>query len=260
MWARFLRAEIRLAQAPRNENAPREHAPREHAPREHAPRESSWHARSSSASACSSPFRGRAGLAQAQTRLWFVNAGGERFNPLYASPSQMPDWRPDSLGAGRLPPGQRVLVTPNFADCGLDVRAVQASGRQGPRMRVNAGGLSQIVFGGAGATVAPPGAGAGAAVTPGPPQTVAPAQGNPSFPFVNALGKQISAISAPLSGRSTLGPDGLGANVPPPGRSLAIPPPRGGGCLTDIRVVCASGRAAERRWIEACAIAGLSWR
>jgi hypothetical protein len=87
-----------------------------------------------------------------------------------------------------------------------------------------------------------------------------PAQGNPSFTFVNASGEQISEIYVSLSSQSSYGPDRLGANVLPPGQSLAIPLPLGGGCLTDIRVVYASGRAAERRQVETCSIANLSWR
>jgi len=200
------------------------------------------------------------GPAQAQNRFWFVNAGGEQINQLYVSSSRVQDWGPDILGASVLPPGQRVFVTPNFGDCVLDVRAVYASGRQETRMQVNACNLSQIAFGGAGATVAPPGAGAGATVTPGRPPGAVPAQGNPSFTFVNASGEQISEIYVSLSSQSSYGPDRLGANVLPPGQSLAIPLPLGGGCLTDIRVVYASGRAAERRQVETCSIANLSWR
>lgn len=198
--------------------------------------------------------------AQAQNRFWAVNNTGETIRELYVSSSRVQDWGPDVLGASVLAPGQRVFVTPSFGDCVLDVRAVYQSGRAETRMQVNACNLSTIAFGGAGATVAPPGAGAGATVAPARPGASAPTSGNPSFTFNNRSGEQINEIYASLSSQSGWGADRLGANVLPPGSSLPIPMPTGGGCLTDLRVVYASGRAVERRGLETCSITGLDWR
>lgn len=197
------------------------------------------------------------GLARAQNRFWFVNNSPEQINQLFVSSSRVQDWGPDVLGQGVLPSGQRVFVTPAFADCVLDIRAVYASGRQETRMQVNACNLTQIAFGGSGANVSPPGAGAGAQVTPGRP---AAPQGNPSFTFVNGAGETINEIYVSLSTQGNWGPDRLGANVLGAGQSLAISLPLGGGCLTDIRVVYASGRAVERRQVETCSVSNLTWR
>ncbi len=114
---------------------------------------------------------------------------------------------------------------------------------------------------GSGATVAPPGAGAGATVTPQRPQGAVPAQGNPSLTFVNASGEPINENLrlAVLPGRLRAGPAGRERAVPP-GQSLAILLPQGGGCLTILRVLYARGRAAKLRPIETCSIASLAWR
>ena len=202
------------------------------------------------------------GAAQAQNRFWAVNNSGETIRELYVSSSRVQDWGPDVLGAAVLAPGQRVFVTPNFGDCVMDVRAVYANGQAETRMQVNACSLSTIAFGGgAGAIIAPPGAGAGATVTPAPrPGAAVLASGNPSFNFLNRSGEQINEIYASLSSQGSWGTDRLGANVLAPGGSLPIALPLGGGCLTDLRVIYASGRSVERRGVETCSINGLDWR
>src|SRR5688500_1498902 len=60
--------------------------------------------------------------AEAQNRFWLVNGTGMQINEAYVSPSRLSEWGPDILGAGVLPAGQQVWVTPNFGDCVLDVR------------------------------------------------------------------------------------------------------------------------------------------
>ena len=51
--------------------------------------------------------------AEAQNRFWLVNATGTQINEAYVSPSRLSEWGPDILGAGVLPAGQQVWVTPN---------------------------------------------------------------------------------------------------------------------------------------------------
>jgi hypothetical protein len=72
------------------------------------------------------------GSAQAQNRFWLVNDSGRVIESAYVSSSRVQDWGPDILGAGVLPPGNRVWVTPNFSDCVLDVRVTYgAAARRG---------------------------------------------------------------------------------------------------------------------------------
>jgi hypothetical protein len=187
--------------------------------------------------------------AQAQNRFWLVNGTGIQIQEAYVSPSRLSNWGPDILGAGVLPPGQQVWVTPNFGDCLLDVRVRFANGAEDTRMGLNACSLSRIVFGAGGG-------GPGATVSPGP----APAVGNPSFTFVNQSGATIREIYVSLSSQRNWGPDRLGANVLAPGQSIGISLPATGVCTVDMRVVYMNGAAAERRGVETCSINGFGWR
>jgi hypothetical protein len=188
--------------------------------------------------------------AHAQNRFWLVNASGMTIQEAYVSPSRLPNWGPDILGASVLPPGQQVWVTPHFGDCILDVRVRYANGAEDTRMGVNACGLSRIVFGGgAGARIG----GAGATIAPAP-------VGNPSFTFVNQSGATIRELYVSLSSDRNWGPDRLGANVLAPGQSISISLPATGVCTVDMRVVYMNGAAAERRGVETCSITGYGWR
>lgn len=192
--------------------------------------------------------------AQAQNRFWLVNDTGRVIERAFVSSSRVSDWGPDILGTGVLPPGNRVWVTPNFGDCVLDVRVSFQGGGEETRMQVNACGLSQIVFGraGAGASV---GGGTGAAVAP-----TRPVAGNPSFNFVNGSGVTIREIYVSLSTESNWGGDRLGANVLQPGQALSISLPAVGVCQVDMRVVYMDGRALERRRVETCSVSNFVWR
>ncbi|MBR0656903.1 Tat pathway signal protein [Plastoroseomonas arctica] len=196
-----------------------------------------------------------AGPAAAQNRFYLVNGSGQVIQEAYVSPSRISEWGPDILGAGVLPVGNQVWVTPNFPDCVLDVRVRYANGTDDTRMQVNACNISRVVFGGGGvAPVAP-----GAAIGGGPGYGRA-TTGNPSFTIVNGTGTVIREIYSSLSSQRDWGPDRLGANTLQPGGSLFIPLPQGGGCTADIRVVYMNGAANERRGVETCSIQQLTWR
>ncbi|MCS6891935.1 MAG: Tat pathway signal protein [Rhodovarius sp.] len=198
--------------------------------------------------------------AQAQNRFWLENNSGETIREAYVSSSRVQNWGPDILGASVLPAGNRIWVTPTFSDCVLDVRVVYASGREETRMGVNACSLTRISFGGAGAVVQQPGAGAGAIVGGGPGTRVVPTQGNPSFHLINGTNQTIREVYASSSQLNSWGPDRLGASVLPPGNQVWINMPSGYGCLTDIRVVYMNGAVQERRGIETCSISAITWR
>lgn len=191
--------------------------------------------------------------AQAQNRFWLVNDTGRVIERAFVSSSRVSDWGPDILGAGVLPPGNRVWVVPNFGDCVLDVRVTYQGGGEETRMQVNACGLSQITFGRGGA-------GAGARVGGGTGAAVAPAAGNPSFWLANQTGVTIREVYASLSTQNNWGPDRLGSQVLQPGQRVQVNLPAGVTCLVDVRVVYMDGRAAERRQLDTCNIAQLNWR
>jgi hypothetical protein len=83
--------------------------------------------------------------------------------------------------------------------------------------------------------------------------TPAAAQGNdPSFNLVNRSGQAIQQIHvSPVTERSW-GRDWLGQDVLPPGRSFPIRIAPSAGCMQDVRVVYADGRAEERRSQNTC--------
>jgi hypothetical protein len=194
-----------------------------------------------------------AGAAEAQNRFWLVNETGRVIQCAYVSSSRVSDWGPDILGAGVLPPGNRVWVTPNFGDCVLDIRVTYQGGGNEDRMQVNACGLSQIVFGRVGGS----GAGAGASIGGG---GAAATSGNPSFNFINQSGQVIREVYVSLSTDNAWGADRLGANVLNPGQQVAVNLPARGVCTVDMKVVYMDGRSAERRRVETCSLSNFGWR
>lgn len=194
------------------------------------------------------------GTAQAQNRFWLVNDSGRVIESAFVSSSRVQDWGPDILGAGVLPPGNRVWVTPNFSDCVLDVRVTYQGGGEETRMQVNACGRSVIAFSGG-----RPSAGAGAAIGGGSGASIGRG-GNPSFVFTNGSGVTIREVYVSLSSDNNWGPDRLGANVLNPGQRLSISLPSVGVCTVDMRVVYMNGTSSERRRVETCSISQFIWR
>ena len=192
-----------------------------------------------------------AGAAEAQNRFWLVNETGRTIERAYVSSSRVQQWGPDILGTSVLPFRERVWVVPDFGDCILDIRVTYQGGGEATRMRVNACGLSQVVFGGRGGG----GAGAGAQVSP-----ARPAGMNPSFNFVNGTGITIRELYVSLSTDGGWGPDRLGTQVMQPGQRIAVRLPAGVTCAVDMRVVYTDGRAYERRRQETCSLNSFVWR
>lgn len=77
-------------------------------------------------------------------------------------------------------------------------------------------------------------------------------QPNPSFNLVNRTGRVVERAYTSPSGVNTWGPDRLGQNVLPSGRSLAIRLPADGNCLYDVRVEYQGGGSDEKRRINTC--------
>ncbi len=192
--------------------------------------------------------------AQAQNRFWLVNDSGRVIQSAYVSSSRVQDWGPDILGAGVLPPGNRVWVTPNFGDCVLDVRVTYQGGGEESRMQVNACSLSVIAFSGG-----RPSAGAGAAIGGGSGASIG-RSGNPSFMLTNGSGVTIREVYVSLSTDNNWGPDRLGQSVLNPGQGLNVSLPAVGVCTVDIRVVYMNGASSERRRVETCSISQFVWR
>ena len=80
-------------------------------------------------------------------------------------------------------------------------------------------------------------------------------QGDPSFNLVNRSGRLIFEVYASLATDQDWGPDRLGDNALPNGRSFTLRLPQGP-CIWDLRVVYerANGPAEEKRNINLCAV------
>ncbi|MCA3271111.1 MAG: hypothetical protein ING12_03875 [Roseomonas sp.] len=80
-------------------------------------------------------------------------------------------------------------------------------------------------------------------------------QGDPSFNLVNRSGRLIFEAYASLATDQDWGPDRLGDNALPNGRSFALRLPQGP-CMWDLRVVYerANGPAEEKRSINLCTV------
>jgi len=87
----------------------------------------------------------------------------------------------------------------------------------------------------------------------------AAAQPNPDFWVANRSSHRIDRIYVSAVDRDDWGHDWLGEHVLPPGQRFPIRPPRDGRCLYDLRVVYADGSAEERRRVNVCAVAEVSF-
>lgn len=85
------------------------------------------------------------------------------------------------------------------------------------------------------------------------------AQPNPDFWVVNRSTIRIDRLYVSPVDRDEWGHDWLGDHVLAPGERFPVRPPRDGRCLYDIRVVYADGSAEERRRVNICAVAEVSF-
>lgn len=87
----------------------------------------------------------------------------------------------------------------------------------------------------------------------------ASAQPNPDFWLANRSPLRIDRLYVSPVDRDDWGHDWLGEHVLAPGERFPVRPPRDGRCLYDIRVVYADGSAEERRRVNVCAVAEVSF-
>lgn len=87
---------------------------------------------------------------------------------------------------------------------------------------------------------------------------LAPAAAQNRFTFINNTGEQINEIYVSASRLSNWGRDMLGQGVLGAGQTQWIVPDTSD-CMVDLRVVFASGRAEERRAVNACSISRFAW-
>ncbi len=85
------------------------------------------------------------------------------------------------------------------------------------------------------------------------------AQPNPDFWLANRSATRIDRLYASPVDRDEWGQDWLGEHVLAPGERFPVRPPRDGRCLYDIKVVYADGLAEERRRVNICAVAEVSF-
>ena len=181
-----------------------------------------------------------------------VNRSGRTVRELYASPATRRDWGPDRLGDDVLRPGRTFAVRmPPGSGCRTDLRAVFEGGGDEERRNLDTCATTDVVLG---QNAAPPGAARGKTGS-GAAQTA----GNPSFNLRNAGRRTLRELYASPTTQGDWGRDRLGDQVVEPGASFAIRLPEGP-CRYDVRVVWDDNQDEERRDLDLCGVADLSFR
>lgn len=179
-----------------------------------------------------------------------VNRSGQRIQELYVSSAQVNSWGQDLLGNAVLENGRSFPVRLPSGQCVNDIRVVYDGGRSEERRAVDTCPLNEVVFG----TQAAPQAGQGGkrgAQTTG-------RTGNPSFNLVNRTNKTIQVLRASPTSDGSWGEDRLGNDVVRPGARFAIRLPAGE-CTYDIRVEYEDRAAEERRGVDLCNVADVTF-
>lgn len=180
-----------------------------------------------------------------------VNRSGQVINEIYASPVTDQNWGQDRLGRNVLANGRNFAVRMRQgAGCRTDIRVVYADSRAEERRDVDTCQNNEVVFGAA--TAAPGGSG-----KPGSAQTGA--TGNPSFNLVNAGSRVVRELYATPTSQTDWGSDLLGSEVVAAGARFAVRLVEGP-CNYDIRVVWADGEPEERRNVDLCNVADVTFR
>ncbi len=182
-----------------------------------------------------------------------VNRSGRTVRELYASPATQQSWGRDRLGEDVLPDGRTFAVRmPSGSGCRTDLRVVFEGGGNDERRDLDTCATREVVLGqgggrAQGAARGKPGSGA------------AQTTGNPSFNLRNAGGRTVRELYASPTTQSDWGRDRLGEQVVAPGASFAIRLPEGP-CRYDVRVVWEDDQDEERRDLDLCGVADLSFR
>lgn len=178
-----------------------------------------------------------------------VNRSGQTIQELYVSSAQVNTWGQDLLGRNVLANGRSFPVRLPSGQCVNDIRVVYEGGRSEERRAVDTCPLNEVVFGnqqGGGTAGGKRGA------------TTAGRTGNPSFNLINRTSKTIQVLRASPSSDSSWGEDRLGNEVVPPGGTFAIRLPAGE-CNYDIRVEYEDRAAEERRGVDLCSVANVTF-
>jgi hypothetical protein len=191
----------------------------------------------------------RPAAAQGDPSFNLVNRSGQTIQELYVSSADVNTWGQDLLGNNVLESGRSFPVRLPTGQCTNDIRVVFAGGRSEERRATNTCQVNDVVFG----NQASPGQGEGKR---GP--TTSGRTGNPSFNLVNRTGKTIQVLRASPSSQTNWGEDRLGNAVVPPGGSFAIRLPAGE-CNYDIRVEYDDRAAEERRGVDLCNVANITF-
>ncbi|HEY8614104.1 MAG TPA: Tat pathway signal protein [Roseomonas sp.] len=187
-------------------------------------------------------------IAQDDPSFNVVNRSGQTIQELYVSSAQVNNWGRDLLGNAVLENGRSFPVRLPAGQCINDIRAVYEGGRSEERRAIDTCPLNEVVFGDQ--------QGGGTGGKRGTAR--AGRTGNPSFNLVNRTGKTIQVLRASPSSESNWGQDRLGNAVVPPGGSFAIRLPAGE-CTYDIRVEYEDRAAEERRGVDLCSVADVTF-
>jgi hypothetical protein len=181
-----------------------------------------------------------------------VNRSGRTINEIYASPVTQQQWGRDQLGTGVLPAGRSFAVRLDpRGGCRTDIMVVYAGGEREERRDVDTCRTTDVVFPATAAQAPPTGGKQGT-------ERSAAATGNPSFNLINRGTRTIQEFYASPASQSTWGPDRLGAGVLPAGDTFPVRLPVGE-CAYDLRVVWADGESEERRNVNTCDVADVSF-
>lgn len=180
-----------------------------------------------------------------------TNRSGRPIERLYASPVSARQWGENRLGAAGLAEGGSIAIRmPPTGGCRTDLRLVFRDGPTEERRDIDTCLDREVVIG----TPARTGA-----LRHGPEGGPAPVQGRPGLVLVNDGNRAIRELYASPSSDNDWGEDRLGRDTVPPGGRATIRLPAGG-CAYDLRVVWANGRAEERRGLNLCDSAEISFR
>ncbi|MFH5923896.1 hypothetical protein [Roseomonas xinghualingensis] len=190
----------------------------------------------------------RPAAAQGDSSFNLVNRSGQAIQELYVSSTQVNTWGQDLLGRNILENGRSFAVRLPAGQCNNDIRVVFGGGRSEERRGVDTCQMTDVVFGN---QVRP-----GGASKRGP--AAAARTGNPSFNLVNQTSKTILVLRASPSSDTSWGDDRLGDTTVPPGATFAIRLPAGD-CSYDIRVEYDDRSAEERRAVDLCNVANVTF-
>jgi hypothetical protein len=209
--------------------------------------------------------------AQQNPDFWLVNTSGRTIAEAFVSSSAVNSWGTDRLGQNVLANGMRIAMRPpRDGTCIFDVRVVYGDGTAEERRRINTCVIAEVVFGSAArGPQAAPGQGTPSQPPSGPPSSGPPSSGraqsgiptgpNPNFRLVNRSGRVITELYVSSVQQQNWGPDRLGRDVLGAGQSMMVTLPRDGTCVYDIRVVYADNTATERRRVNTCTIAEVTF-